>query len=299
MVEPIPALDDSDVERLADMAELVRVCDSAVAQAASGQLVSPARQRVRLGQGGLVFTVGGNDELFGFRAYGSHNDSEQEQVVAVWGRRPRGLRGLVVGELLGAYRTGAIGGAAINRMASYDATTCAVIGTGLQARTQLIACAVVRQLSSVRVYSRSLANRLAFAHQVSDQIGLEVTVAHSAAEAIDGAEIVILATSSGSPVIDAAELAPNAHVSTIGPKRASQHELPMEVAEEGWVVATDAPAQVAKEGFRHFLYSSPVPIRPLGEVRISAQVRYGRTVFLSAGLAGTEVLVANSLLSNI
>ena len=294
----IPVLSDREVDTLADMAELVGICDDAVAAAFVEDMTAPARHAVDFGTGRLVFTAGGTGRVVGFRAYETFPGSQQDQVVAVWHPESGRLAGVVVGELLGALRTGALGGVGINRMAAPDASVCAVIGTGLQARTQLLACAAVRSLSLVRVFSRDAANRRAFAEEMSGRIGVSVETAPSAAEAVCGAEIVLLATSSGSPVIALEDLPPAAHVSTVGPKRAGFCELGADVVESAHIVATDSPQQIRSQGAGHFLHDSEARnrIAHLGSIR-GRPAGTVRTVFLSAGLAGTEVLIADALLS--
>ncbi len=293
----IPVLSDNDIEAAVDIASLVAICDAAVESANTETLTAPARHAVDFGQGQLVFTVGGDDQAVGFRAYDTFPNSKQDQVVAVWHPHSGQLAGVVVGELLGALRTGALGGVGINRMAAPDANSCGVIGAGLQARTQLMACAAVRDLSSVRVFSRHEANRRAFAEEMSTRLGLDVEPVGSAAEATADAEIVLLATSSGVPVISLTDLSADVHVSTVGPKYLGYSELGHEVVESAQLIATDAPQQIQSQGERHFLWGSEAWERIVHLAEVEARpADLGRTVFLSAGLAGTEVLIADELL---
>jgi len=293
----IPVLNDSDIETAADMASLINICDAAIVAAANDEMTAPARHAVDFGAGQLVFTTGGNKQAVGFRAYDTFPNSKQDQVVAVWHPNSGQLTGVIVGELLGAIRTGALGGVGINRMAAADATNCAVIGTGVQARTQLLACAAVRSLSRVRVFSRNEHNRQAFAQEMSTRIGLEIEPVTSAPAATADAEIVLLATSSGVPVVSFNDLAADVHVSTVGPKLKEYCELGTDVVEAAQLVATDSPQQIEAQGERHFLHDTSAwgRIAHLGTVDARPDgVR--RTVFLSAGLAGTEVLIADAIL---
>lgn len=296
----IPVLNDIDIdiETAADMSSLINICDAAVVAASNDEMTAPARHPVDFGSGQLVFTAGGNAQAIGFRAYDTFPNSTQDQVVAVWHPDSGQLAGVIVGELLGAIRTGALGGVGINRMAARNATTCAVIGAGLQARTQLMACAAVRSLSHVRVFSRHERNRQVFADEMSIRIGLEIEPVASAAQAVAGAEIVLLATSAGEPVVSLNDLAADVHVSTVGPKFKGYSELGADVVESANLVATDSPQQIEAQGERHFLHDSDAwkRIAHLGTI-VARPEGVQRTVFLSAGLAGTEVLVADALLN--
>lgn len=293
----IPVLNDGDVDALADMAELVRICDAAVVSASLNEMSAPARHAVEIGPGRLVFTIGGNDSAVGFRAYETFPNSRQDQVVAVWHPTSGGLAGVVIGELLGALRTGALGAVGVDRLAAPEAGVCAVIGTGLQARTQLMACAAVRSLSCVRVFSRDDGRRREFAREMTARIGVEVDAASSASEAVTGADIVLLATSSGVPVVALEDLGPDVHLSTLGPKYLGYSELGAGVVESAATIATDSPQQIRSQGAEHFLHRSESwsRISHLGTIE-SRPAGTGRTVFLSAGLAGTEVLIADALL---
>ncbi len=291
---------DHDVATTVDMAAVVEICDGAIVADLAEQLTAPARHVVDFGPGRVAFTVGGVEDAVGFRSYETFPGSQQDQVVAVWHPSTGKLAGVIVGKLLGAIRTGGLGGAAVDRLAATDAGVCGVIGSGLQARTQLLACAKVRDLSEVRVFSRSEANREAFVAEMSQRIGLDIEAVGSAADAAAGADIVLVATTSPSPVISADDLAPEAHLSTVGPKFLGHSELGPDVAEAAGLIATDSPQQIRAQGEAHFLAQNSAaarvvhlglcPERPAG---------VGRTLYLSAGLAGTEVLVADSLLRTV
>jgi len=295
----IRVLFDADIAEDLDMAALVAVCRDAIDADTADRLVAPPRHSVDFGTGRLVFTTGGLDDTVGFRAYDTFPGSRQDQVVAVWDRSVGVLRGVVIGDRLGALRTGAIGGVAVDRLAHTDAATCAVIGTGRQARTQLRACASVRSLTRVDVFSRSAASRQQFAEEMSAMIEVDVRPAADARSAVTDAQIVLLATTSAEPVIDRRDLRPDVHINTVGPKLALAHELDVATVEGADRIASDAPQQIAAQATDHFLAGSPAldRVEHLGSVEQHPH-RCGRTVFLSAGLAGTEVPVADALLSN-
>src|SRR5262249_37408145 len=152
--------------------------------------------------------------LAGFRVYDTfaEGDADRPQVVAVWDIAGGALQGLVLGTRLGELRTGAIGGVAIRCMAGAEAAVVGGVGSGAQARTQLMAAAAVRRLRDVRVYSRSSDRRRAFASEMRAQLGLTVTPVAAAQDAVAAADIVICATDSAVPVIEATWLKPGAHV---------------------------------------------------------------------------------------
>ena len=301
----LPILTDADVERLADMPALVDAMIEALRTKARGRLVAPPRHGVEFAEGSLVFTVGGTDALAGFRAYQTFESGvvDDQQIVCVWDTATARLKGVVLGNRLGALRTGALGGAAIELLAGRDARTCGVIGTGRQAETQLMAAAAVRSLEDVRVFSRDRANRQRFATAAEARLGLTVRPVDWARDAAEGAEILICATNAASPVIEAGWIAPGTHVTTVGPKAKDRHEVPPELADRAAVVATDSPAQIEAQGGGHFLAGVDAADRLVDLADIAASDRPARssgddiTLYLSAGLAGTEVIAAGRLIT--
>ena len=304
----VTILTDSEVAALADMGAAIDAVTRAFEARAAGTLVAPARHSVPFpGLGDLTFTIGGvtgSTALAGFRVYNTFDsgDAPHTQIVAVWNARDGSLQGIILGERLGDLRTGAIGGLAIRHMARADAATLGLIGTGAQARTQIAAAATVRRLRAVRVYSRNAENRRAFAEEMGQKLDLDITPAGSAREAVAGADIVICATSSDAPVLEASWLAPGAHVNMLGRKTRDRHELGIDVAERAAVIATDSPAQTRAYGAPFFLDDTPHLARMVDLADLIAGKTTVRpspdaiTLFCSTGLAGTEVLVGDALL---
>jgi ornithine cyclodeaminase len=110
-------------------------------------------------------------------------------------------------------------------LARKDATTLGILGTGVQARTHLEAMLLARDVRQVRVFSRSEANRRRFARDESERHGIEVVVADSAREAVEGADIVCTTTSSPDPVLFGEWLAPGTHINAVGSSTPTAREL--------------------------------------------------------------------------
>jgi len=297
----VQVLDDADVVALADMAELVEVCRQVTVTAAAGIAATPPRVRVGITpeeDEDVVFTVGGLPDAWGFRAYDTTSGGTDDQLVAVWDRASGSLQGLVVGAALGPLRTGALGGVAVDLLAPGDATSCAVVGAGVQARTQLHAAAAVRPLTDVRVTSRTPASRMRFAEEVGDELGLAITPVAQVEDALEDVDIVLMATNATAPVVPDNALVAGRHVSTVGPKQVGRHELPVAVADAADLVVSDAPAQVRATP-NHVLAEHPVfnEVLCLGDMAASGWERPAdaATLYLSTGLAGTEVAVARHL----
>nr|WP_309504477.1 ornithine cyclodeaminase family protein [uncultured Roseovarius sp.] len=121
-------------------------------------------------------------------------------------------------------RTAGTTALAVDHLARSDAQVLAIIGAGQGARAHLRHVLPLRDWAEVRVYSPSLA---ADPYRQAEWTDLDprVAVASSAEAAGDGADAVLLCTSSGTPVFDASTLTPGALVTSISTNAAQAHEV--------------------------------------------------------------------------
>lgn len=237
-----------------------------------------------------------------FRVYDGFPGGDNEQLVAVWSAATGALEGIVVGHSIGEYRTGAIGGIAVRHMSRGDAGDVAVIGTGRQARTQLLATALVRSLRNVRVFGRNRDAQKRFVAEMRERIACPVSAAKTAPDAVEGADIVLCASASDTPVIDAQWIAPGAHVNTVGPKTIDAHEIGFDLIERASAIATDSEQQARAYRSPFMLDGAAhhAPLLDLAAVASGTVVARNSdsaiTLFCSTGLAGTEVMVAAAVL---
>ncbi|MFF7969669.1 ornithine cyclodeaminase family protein [Streptomyces sp. NPDC007903] len=294
---PVRLFDDNDVRARLDAGTAVRAMRTAILAHHEGTVQAPPRVRADLGGGHLVFTAGHlrEQELFGFRAYDTLVGAGQ--LVAVWDARDGELAALVHGAELGARRTGAIGAVAMEVAARPGPVRVGIVGAGAQAWTQLWAMLAVREVEEVLVAARRPERAETFAHRAAHELGVRTRAARTVEDAVRDRDVVIVATNSAVPVLDAGWIAPGTHVNTIGPKTVSRHEVPAALAHHASVVLTDSRAQAAGYPEPHiFAVDAMVD---LGAVLAGAvDVRTGPdqiTVFSSVGLAGTEVALAAAL----
>ena len=297
-------LTDDDVRRLLDAPTAVLWMRSALQDADRGRLVTPARVHTELGWGRLVFTTGALDgEWYGYRSYDTFPTSAGEQLVVVHDWQTGHLRGLAVGNELGPRRVGAIGGVAADELANPAARTLGLIGTGVQAWNQLWAISAVRDLAEVRVYSRDSGRRGAFADRARTGLAIPARAVDSAQAAAEGADVIVLATSSGSPVIDAAWVGAGAYVTTLGPKQVGHAEFGSELVARADVAVTDSLAQISAYDPPNILVGTQAEERLVSLGAVVSGSAPGRThedqivVFCSVGLAGTEAYLLAKLLT--
>jgi ornithine cyclodeaminase/alanine dehydrogenase-like protein (mu-crystallin family) len=102
-------------------------------------------------------------------------------------------------------------------LARKDAKTMALLGAGWQASAHLVTMSMVRDLKQVKVFSPTPESRRRFAEEWSGKVAAKLTDTGSAAEAIDGADMVICTTNSISALFDGEILNAGMHVSCVKP----------------------------------------------------------------------------------
>jgi ornithine cyclodeaminase len=141
-------------------------------------------------------------------------------------------------------RTGAASALSVRLLAREDATTLALLGSGVQARSHAHAFARVRPLREIRVASRDHGRAEALARELEAELRVTVRAADSYQEAVDGADLVAAATHSPEPVVRREWLVPGAHVTSVGVNPHGR-EVAAEVVRDALVVVESRAAALA------------------------------------------------------
>jgi len=202
---------------------------------------------------------------------------------------------------LTAIRTGAVCAVATKYLARAEAHSVGVIGTGAQAGAIVEAVCEVRVIGEIKVYSLEPENRRKrFADGVRASTGVQVTMTSCAEEAVRDSDVVVLATSSKSPVLSGTWLRPGAHVNAIGNHDPESREVDSETVRRSIVVCDDIDACLKEAG------DVMIPLKsgeiPAQHVSLNlGQVVLGRgpsrsaddiTLFKSVGLAIQDMSTA-------
>ncbi len=211
---------------------------------------------------------------------------------------------IVEGTFLTQMRTGAAMGLAADLLARPDARTVALFGAGATAGTSLWAVCSVRDIREVRVVHPHAERFPEFERNVREYLGESCPPLRrvtSPTEAVDGADIVLTATSSSTPLFPGEGLGAGAFVGALGAWNATTRELDADtIVRSRVVVDTRASA----------LHEAGDILIPIAEGRISAEhiwaelgeiatgSRPGRTsadeiiVFKSVGNAMQDLILA-------
>lgn len=245
---------------------------------------------------------------FGFRSYLAPGDGTSDEVTVVFDESDGRARGIHLGTTLAPRRCGAVGAIALDALADPQARTLGLVGTGLQAWHQLWALHGLRSFDDITVYSRDAGRRERFAERARTELGLPVRAVDDARRAVRDRPIVVLATHSSTPVIEASWLAPGAYLATVGPKQVGHHEFGLDLLERLGLAVTDSVSQVSSYVPPNILTTTVDPpcLLSLGDVlwrglpEVDGIVGGGDlTGFFSVGLGGSEAYLLSRLLEEL
>lgn len=126
---------------------------------------------------------------------------------------------------LSALRTGAVTGAGAKFLARQDSESVAIIGAGVQGRTQLEALIVALPgIKTVRAFDINRETSETFAEDMAEAFGLDVTAVDSAEEAVVDADIIVTVTVANEPIVKDAWLKPGSFFSAVGSYQEEEFE---------------------------------------------------------------------------
>ena len=208
---------------------------------------------------------------------------------------------LVNASYLNGYRTAAANAVAVSRLARSDAAVLGVIGAGHQAEQEIRAVAEVRELSSIKIFTRSETRASWIADRLKD---VDVNIRFTSAEdAVRGSDIVVTVTPSESPLVRNEWIGEGTHISAMGADDKGKYELDTAILKRASLFADYPPQSIIIGEFQHAyndgLINSADDICALGLVTLGKSP--GRisdtqiTVFDSSGIAIQDLAVAGAI----
>ncbi|MFP8889204.1 ornithine cyclodeaminase family protein [Natrialbaceae archaeon A-CW2] len=263
MVRVIP---DDDVRSLIDLETLLPVVADGFAAQYAGAVERPERPHYPIGSG--LETVNPEQPLgtgLCMPAYVHGSPYVVTKLATVFeGNEARGLPTVsariavddaetgqplayLAGTAITNARTGCIGGLAARELARKEPVSLAVIGAGAQARWQTRAIDAATDLESVRVYSPS-DSRVRCAADLDGELSVPVEAVSSPVRALEGASVVVTATTSTEPVFDGGDLEAGALVIAVGAYTPDMRELDDRTLERAERVYADVPEEARETG---------------------------------------------------
>jgi ornithine cyclodeaminase/alanine dehydrogenase len=295
-------IDAQVAELVLEMPDLVDELERSLLEEAAGSVVMPPRLNLAARDGFLRImpAIMSDRGLMGFKAFHGSPTAGARYLVAIYDQEQGELLALLDGHFLTAARTGAMAGVAARHLARVDARTVAVIGSGLEARTNLSAVCVGREFEEVRVYSPRPERREQFAADVRDRLKIEVRPVATAEESVADVDVVIVATNTSKaadPIaFRGAWFQPGMHVSSIGSTSPRGREIDAETFARADLFVSDAPAQLGEESGDALdaqavgVYATPLELSSVVSGVCARADDVQRSLFKSVGTAVQDIV---------
>jgi alanine dehydrogenase len=241
-------INEAEVRSVLTMAMALEAVEDSLRKQARGEVVVQPRRRFELPKG-FYHYMAAADYADGYVAEKQYTyvAGKIRFLVLLYEMATGDLVAQIEADYMGQLRTGAASGVATKFMARRDARVAAIIGTGGQARTQLEAIAGVRKLEMARAYGRDVARREKFCSDMAERLSIPVYAAASAAQAIEGADIICTATTASQPIVTGSDIAAGMHINAIGVNHAHKQELDEAVVSRADLIAVDSIEQSRQE----------------------------------------------------
>ena len=225
IAKKIRILSAADVRAALPMPKAIDAMRHAYSQLSAGKAIAPQRQHLSTDKGVTLIMPAYLPERseFGIKVVSVYDDNPNLELpritatVLVLDPTTGVPKAIMDGASLTAIRTGAGGGVAADLLARQDAKTVGVFGAGVQARAQLQAVMAVRDITNVNLISRTQTSAEQFAAEISEwKDAPKVYRVRTPEAVVQDADIVICATTSGTPLFDGNALAPGTHITAVG-----------------------------------------------------------------------------------
>lgn len=213
------------VRRLLSMEQCIEAVKGALIDLANGGGIQPLRPVMwlpeRVGALGMMPGHLSSINTLGIKTVtvfpgnaGTEFDSHQGTVMLFDDSNGR-LKAIVDASEITAIRTAAASAVATDVLARRNASTLAILGSGVQATTHLEAIPLVRPIDTVRIWSRNSENAQLLAARGAGS-NLDIQVVRNVEDAVDGADIVCTTTASSTPILTGQMLAAGMHINAVG-----------------------------------------------------------------------------------
>lgn len=163
--------------------------------------------------------------VFGFKTLNRAAGVGMRYAIYVHDLESGALIGMVDGLSITHLRTGAVTALATDHLCVADPRAAALVGTGPVARGQLRVLDLVRSAPAIRVYARTPEKRRALVAEMAGTVRSHLVEADSLESALEGADLVTVATNSPEAIIHDHHLSPGMHLNSVGPASRDRREV--------------------------------------------------------------------------
>src|SRR5256884_4705343 len=285
-------LDEEQVRGHLRMADLIPAMEKALIDFSAGKVTQPVRSVINIDPPGgfLGLMPALTPDGLGLKAVTFYPPNAERGIpthmATIFLVDPQTGTPLAImdGRLITEMRTAAVSAAATKLFAPPGAKILAILGSGVQARSHAEALRLVRQFEEIRVWSPTREH----AEQFATEIGAKSMPAE---EAVRGADVIVTATSSKTPVLHGSWLKSGCHVNAVGASRPDWREMDDEAMAN--VVFVDSREGAMKESGDVILSGAKL-YAELGEAlaeKVPSRANE-TTIFKSLGMAVEDIAAA-------
>ena len=303
-------LSRADVRTLLDMDSCITAVEAAFHAQADGATIPSAVLGTHVPEGGFHVKAAG---LTRDRAYyaakinanfpgnpARHGLPTIQGVLALFDASNGVLLALIDSMEITTLRTAAATAVAAKHLARADARTVAILGCGVQGRSQLRALARVRSIERVFAWDGSPSAADSYSREMGAELGCEVAATDDYHRVVERCDVIITCTASHLPLLGVDDVSPGTFVAGVGADSENKHELAPELLARSTLVV-DVLDQCARIGDLHHALDAGAMRREQVHAELADVVsgrRPGRrsadevTVFDSTGTALEDVAAA-------
>ncbi|MDY6764336.1 MAG: ornithine cyclodeaminase family protein [Halobacteria archaeon] len=304
----VRVLSDKDIQGLLDLNDLLGVVEDAFVKQGRDEVERPERPHFDVGTGldpdnraepqgmGLVMPAYIHGaEHYATKIVSVHEKNKKKDLPTVNAQialvnADNGLpSAYMAGTRITNARTGCIGGLSARELA-HEPVKLGVIGAGTQARWQSRAIATATNVEEIRVYSPS-DSKYECAEDLKSLLDVSATAVSTPREAVEGANVVVTATTATEPVFPGDALSDDTLVVAVGAYTAEMQEIDLTTVERAARIFADVPEEV--RGIGDIKNTIPdVELIPLSEVFEGNAGRETEDEIIVVDSVGTAVLDA-------
>lgn len=293
-------IEEEEFKKLISIPLALEAIEACFKEKKKGTFFAHAKYNIKGKNGDLRITPGEseNQQIIGFRLYDviRKDYSDQEQLNVVYDNKTGYLKGIIISQLLGAYRTAAINTVIQKACKKQHFETLGIIGTGFQAQIHTAMFQYALQAKRIIFYGRNQERALAFQSKLSQELGIELELRATKEEVFHEADALLLATNSSQAILDNYNFPKGVTITTIGPKLQGKSEVSTYFAEQQTDrILTDSIEQIQSYADRFFVQKKS--IQDYAHLEHPPRLNDKECILIcSVGMGGTEVALANAII---
>jgi ornithine cyclodeaminase len=240
-------LNHEEVLELLPIKECIPVMREALIALAAGKVHQPLRTIIRppdatgvMGlmpayrSGGMSGATPGDSAAFGlkvvcvFPGNPAKGKDAHQGAVLLFSAETGELLAMMNASAITSIRTASVSGVATDLLARVDACNLAMLGSGVQARSHLIAMSQVRSIKRCRIASRHIEHAQNFAEEMQRDFSFPLEPVETVEAALEGADLIVSATTAVEPIVRREWISAGAHLNLVGSSTPHTREVDSE-----------------------------------------------------------------------